>query len=149
VYYNAIYDMILVVAREGDPVDLDGNGTFDDDAYIGRGTNTLTAFEPNDAFLTDNGLLYFIANLRDDPVSGNDLNSNPVSGTPQAFMRRLVDPCPSDLNRDGETNVADLFLLLAAWGTDGNGAVIALARNTVDVNDLFRLLAAWGECFPK
>lgn len=60
-----------VVVREGDPVDLDGNGIADDDAFIGRGTDTSSAFNPNDIFLSDDGMLYFFAPLRDS--MGNDL----------------------------------------------------------------------------
>ena len=44
-----------VVAREGDPVDVDGNGSFDDGAFLGRGNNTLVAFQANDLALTDQG----------------------------------------------------------------------------------------------
>ena len=33
-----------VIIREGDPVDLDGNGSFDDSVYIGDGTPTSSAF---------------------------------------------------------------------------------------------------------
>lgn len=146
VYYDSFYDIHTVVAREGDPVDLDGNGSFDDDAFIGRATNTLTAFAANDVFITDQKMLYFIANLNDG--AGNDLQSNPSFGTPDALMRQLVDPCPADLARDGVIDVFDLFVLLSNWGTDGDGAVMALPRNTVDVFDLFKLLSAWGPCFP-
>jgi hypothetical protein len=53
-------------------------------------------------------------------------------------------PCPADLNGDGEVDVSDLLLLLAAWGEssvptdiDGDGVVA--------VGDLL-LLAAWGPC---
>ncbi|MHC4976443.1 MAG: hypothetical protein ACYTF7_07535 [Planctomycetota bacterium] len=54
-------------------------------------------------------------------------------------------PCDSDFNIDGNTNGADLGLLLAAWGTstplydlndDGN----------VDGADLGLLLSGWGAC---
>lgn len=146
VYNDSFYDIQTVVAREGDPVDLDGNGAFDDDAFIGRGTNTLTAFAANDVYITDQKLVYFIANLRDG--AGNDLQSNPSFGTPDAFMRRLVDPCPADLVRDGVVDIFDLLQLLSAWGTDGFGAVLDLPRNSVDVADLMKLLSAWGDCFP-
>jgi hypothetical protein len=46
-----------VVCREGDPVDLDGNGLFDDGHFI----NT---FGNDDVLLNDNGELYFVATLR-------------------------------------------------------------------------------------
>jgi hypothetical protein len=47
------------VAREGEPLDLDGNGTFDDNAYI----NT---FGNDDAVLTDGRVLYMVITMRDD-----------------------------------------------------------------------------------
>ncbi|MEM1034798.1 MAG: hypothetical protein AAGN82_30945, partial [Myxococcota bacterium] len=53
-----------VVAREGDPVDVDQNGFFDDDAFI-------STFGNDDAFLADNGLFYFVASLEDG--NGNDI----------------------------------------------------------------------------
>lgn len=47
-----------VIAREGDPIDVDGNGFFDDDAFF----NT---FGNDDGALTDEGLFYFVATIRD------------------------------------------------------------------------------------
>jgi len=49
---------VTVIAREGDPLDLDGNGMFDDDAYF-------NVFGTDDAFLSDAGDLYVVATLRD------------------------------------------------------------------------------------
>jgi hypothetical protein len=46
-----------VVAREGDPVDVDGNGALDDDAYV----NT---FQPNDTHLTDDRRIFLLVTLR-------------------------------------------------------------------------------------
>lgn len=74
-----------VVLREGDPVDLDGNGLFDDDVFIGRGNDTLTAFSADNAFLTDDLVLYMFISLRNG--AGVDLNSNPVFSTPLAMLR--------------------------------------------------------------
>lgn len=45
------------VLREGDPVDVDGNGLFDDDAYI-------SVFNNDDSVLTDNLWYLFMADLR-------------------------------------------------------------------------------------
>jgi len=93
-----VYDGQEVVIREGDQVDLDGNGILDDDAYIGRGDNTLTAFNANDAVLTDDGWLYFIAPLHN--AAGEDLGTFGTGG--DAFMRlRLPAPCSSgNVNAD-------------------------------------------------
>ena len=53
------------------------------------------------------------------------------------------DPCPADLDDDGEVGINDFLLLLAAWGTpdgdiDGDG--------TTDIADFLLLLASWGPC---
>jgi hypothetical protein len=47
-----------VIVREGDPIDVDGNGLFDDDAFF----NT---FGNDDALLFDDGRLLFNASMRD------------------------------------------------------------------------------------
>jgi len=51
-----VFNGTTVVARQGDPVDLDGNGLFDDDAYF----NT---FGNDDAFLSDDLKLYIVATI--------------------------------------------------------------------------------------
>lgn len=137
-----------VLAREGDAVelDLDGNSVFDD-AFIGRGNNTLAAFEANDIFINEDGDVYFFASLRDE--AGVDLNSSPTFGAPQAFLRILASapPCVGDLNGDGVVDIADLSTLLSNFGTlsgatpeqgdlNGDGAV--------DLGDLTLMLSAFG-----
>jgi hypothetical protein len=132
-----------VLAREGDPVDLDGNGMFDDDAFIGRGNNTLSAFEANDLYISDTGMVHFFANLRNG--AGVDLNSSPSFGTPQAFMRiqvSLTPACPADFNNSGSITVQDIFDFLAAYfagdlAADFNGV------GGLTVQDIFDFLAAY------
>lgn len=136
-----------VVLREGDPVDVDNNGAFDDDAFVGRGVNTNVAFEPNDFVLTDDMHLYAFVNLRN--AAGQDLNSTPAFGTPQAFIRLTlaVPPaCLGDLNNDGQRNTVDLTIFLTNFGTvqpaftggdlDGDG--------DVDTADLVNFLGVFG-----
>lgn len=140
-----------VVLREGDPVDLDGNGQFDDDAFVGRGNNTLSAFEPNDFVLTDDLHLYCFITLHNG--AGQDLNSTPAFGTPQAFIRlTLATPpaCLTDLDNSGVTDTADLVIFLANFATsvppntngdnDGDG--------DVDTADLVNFLGAFGQPCP-
>jgi hypothetical protein len=99
-----------VILREGDPVDLDGNGEFDDDVFIGRGVNTNPAFAPDNFHLTDDGMLYFVAPLRDS--AGNDLGSIPAFGSGgQAFMRmqiKMGKALLGDMNCDGVISVSDI-----------------------------------------
>jgi hypothetical protein len=108
----AVLNGSTVIVREGDRVDLNGNGQEDDDAFIGRGVNSGTAFSPNNLFLAEDGYLYFIANLRDS--AGNDLNSNPAFGAPTAFLRVRTSPGPScdpDVNCDGSADGFDVEVM--------------------------------------
>ncbi len=79
-----------VVCRESDPVDLDGDGIFDDDAYV-------DAFGDDDLFLTEDLLLYVVATLKDG--TGTRIG--------QALLRIDVDPgvgtpyCDASLNSTG------------------------------------------------
>jgi chitin-binding protein len=55
------------------------------------------------------------------------------------------DPCPGDFNEDMTVNVADLLILLKAWGTvdldiDVDGDTL------VGVAELLHLLSLWGNC---
>ncbi len=49
----------VVVAREGEPIDIDGNGLFDDNA-------NFSTFGSDDAFLSEDRMLYVVATMRDD-----------------------------------------------------------------------------------
>ena len=49
----------MEVMREGEPLDIDGNGLFDDNAFV----NT---FGNDDAVLTDGRILYLVVTMRDD-----------------------------------------------------------------------------------
>jgi hypothetical protein len=69
----------FVLLRQGDAVDLDGDGQLNDDAYI-------DIFNNEDSFLTDDGWFYFTADLRDG--SG--------AGIGQAFLRVAI-PEPASL----------------------------------------------------
>ncbi|MEZ6232661.1 MAG: GC-type dockerin domain-anchored protein [Phycisphaerales bacterium] len=118
-----------VVAREGDPVDLDGNGLFDDDAF-------LSVFNNDDAFLTDDGYLYFTADLR----------NGAATAIGQAFMRLEVftagPTCQPDLTTgaiagqpgygvpNGVVSNDDFFYYLQQFAA-GNLAVADLTTGAV------------------
>jgi hypothetical protein len=55
------------------------------------------------------------------------------------------EPCPGDLDGDGDTDQSDLGILLAAWGIDDGGDLDG--DNDTDQSDLGILLADWG-CTP-
>jgi hypothetical protein len=144
----AVLNGEMIIAREGDGVDLDGNGILDDDVFIGRGNNTLSAFEPDDVAISPDRTVYFIANIRDG--AGNDLNSDPAFGAPQALLRLVLGggepPCPADWDGNGTVNSTDISAFLTAWldslnnqdlnaDFDGNG--------TVNSSDISAFLTAW------
>ncbi|MDP1661925.1 MAG: GC-type dockerin domain-anchored protein [Phycisphaerales bacterium] len=81
-----------VIAREGDPVDLNGNGIDDDDAY-------LSIFNNDDCVLSAGLVYYFFADLRDG--TGTTLG--------QAFLSIDLNatPCPADLGSTGGVPGAD------------------------------------------
>jgi hypothetical protein len=81
-----------VVAREGDPVDLNANGLDDDDTY-------LSVFNNDDSVLTAGLVYYFFADLRN--------GAGTLVG--QAFMSIDLAPvsCPADIGTQGGLPGAD------------------------------------------
>ena len=149
-----------IVAREGDPIDLDGNGQFDDDAFIGRGVNTNSAFHANDIFLTDDMWVYFFASLRN--AAGEDLGSFGTGG--DAFLRVQVTEhacpnpgtsgnyCSADLDGNCKIDIIDLATLLATYGLcPGDPMYVPEADFSDDGNpciglaDLATLLAQYND----
>jgi subtilisin family serine protease len=67
-----------------------------------------------------------------------------------ATMLGPVAPVPGDVNGDGCVDAADLGLILAAFGSDPQGAGLYLADVDldlrVDASDLGMMLAAWDPC---
>jgi hypothetical protein len=82
-----------VILREGDPVDVDGNGVFDDDAY-------LATFQPNDLFITDTRMLYLLVTLRNS--AGTNIGD--------AFIRKQLplSAVTGDMNCDGGVGFGDI-----------------------------------------
>jgi hypothetical protein len=75
-----------------------------------------------------------------DDADGNWVPDCCEAGTP-------CDPCPGDVNFDGQVNGADISVLLGFWGL--NGKPVAADINTdgsVDGADLAQLLGSWGPC---
>ena len=54
--------------------------------------------------------------------------------------------CPADLNGDGTVGMADLLLLLGAWGPNPGHDADLDGDGIVGVPDLLALLAVWGPC---
>ncbi len=54
--------------------------------------------------------------------------------------------CSGDIDADGTVGVADLLVLLAAWGPNAGHPADLDHDGTVGLTDLLALLAAWGGC---
>jgi len=147
----AVLNGTTVVFREGDPIDLDGNGQFDDAAFIGRGSNTLSfvSGSGNDTtafWLTDDRTVWGLINLRDGELSGTDINVTPAFATPTALVRippsTTPPACPADFDNSGTRDVSDIFAFLSAWFANGPGSDFDNS-GTRDVSDIFAFLSAW------
>ncbi|TWT46074.1 hypothetical protein RAS1_25210 [Phycisphaerae bacterium RAS1] len=131
----------LVVAREGDGVDVDGNGLLDDDAF-------LSVFNNDDSFLTADRRYYFHCDLR---------NGAAVS-LGQALLVMQLPPRAAtligDANCDGEVNILDINPFILAIGDPAQYALdfpcCPLANSDVngdgnvdilDINPFIALLA--------
>lgn len=127
-----------VVAREGDMIDLNGNGLADDDAFI-------SIFNNDDGVLTDDLQLVFFANC----VNGLGTSIGQV-------VLRLdlapVIPCPADVFKSGEVDLDDLLAVINTFGSD-----CSPCRPTscpadvdddcdVDLDDLLFVINGWGIC---
>ncbi len=137
-----------VIVREGDGVDVDGNGILDDDCFIGHATNTSSAYTPDTAFVTDDGWLYFMANIKN--AAGVGYNSSAL-GSANALLRvrAFVPPpvCDGDANGDNIVDSADLSVLLSNFNTaTGGGAAFGDFNGDGFVNsaDLSVLLGSFG-----
>jgi hypothetical protein len=90
-----------VVMRENDPVDLDGNGTFDDDTYV-------RTFRDDQAFLSDDGELYIVVRLRSGAAAFCGATDTDIG---QALVRINVGgtgpSCDYDYNQDENVDLLD------------------------------------------
>lgn len=110
---------VEVLLREGDPIDLDGNGQFDDNVFIGRANAANAAFQANGIQLANDGTVYMLINIRD--ADGIEYNSNPAFGSPSAFVTFDITPepgcgaCSADYNQDGGVDGADVEAFFIGW----------------------------------
>ena len=54
--------------------------------------------------------------------------------------------CKADLSEDDMVSVADLLILLGAWGPNAGHPADFDVNGAVGVSDLLRLLGSWGAC---
>ena len=59
-----------------------------------------------------------------------------------------VNPCPGDITNGGTVDATDLSIVVAAWGTNGQGEFQADIDDSglVDGGDLALVLGGWGPC---
>ena len=53
--------------------------------------------------------------------------------------------CPSDINGDNTTDVSDILMLVAAWGSNDVNADVN-GDGVINVSDLSIMIEAWGPC---
>ncbi len=120
-----------LIAREGDPIDLDNNGVFDDNAAI-------RSFGNDDAIITPDGVVYLVCTMR----TGDDNGSNTDIGDAIIRIDTSADGCPCEFSGDpAMVDVQDLLAFLALWFVNDAGA--DLNGGGVDVTDLLDFLACW------
>lgn len=108
----------------------------------------------NIAALVDPNRFYFPGDFAV-PIAISDANLIVVrgydftaGGDPMVLLFRIVGPtpCPTDLNRDGQTGAADIAALLSAWGAAGSAGEDLDGSGSVGSSDITVLLSAWGSC---
>jgi hypothetical protein len=111
-----------------------------------------------DCTFTDNSADYNGGGMYNHDNSNPSLTDTTVCGnTPDQIYggwtdnggNTVADECPidcPDLDGDGEVKVADLLILLAAWGPCDGCAADLDGDGEVKVADLLLLIAAWGAC---
>jgi hypothetical protein len=140
-----------VLLRESDPLDLDGNGQFDDDVFIGRANPANVPFEANDTYLTDDGTVYMLVSIRDG--DGIEYNTVPAFGTPQCLITFNIyggeecPPCAADYNNDGGVDGADVESFFLAW-EDAQTCADVNEDGGIDGADVEFFFVAWenGGC---
>lgn len=110
---------------------------FEDGVWTLRAEVTAADAAPLDRFgrtVSLSGQRLLVGAVFDDD-SGQDSGAAYVFESPPA--------CPTDVDGDGNVNVADLLIVLGAWGTPGGDIT---GDGTTNVADLLAVLGAWGPC---
>ncbi|MHC5001649.1 MAG: hypothetical protein ACYTJ0_00860 [Planctomycetota bacterium] len=85
------------------------------------------------------------------PIPADDLPNPDFAGN---YMVRAIatepsNPCPTDLDGNGATDVDDLVGVILDWSCTGDdclGDVPGVSPGIVDVDDLVAVILAWGPC---
>jgi hypothetical protein len=152
-----VYDNAVVIARENDPVDLDGNGVFDDGVYIRafRGKANTPNFTGIVAFTNDNAVIVAVS-LRSTAAALCHLNDTEVC---RALVRIPLPPKGACCNGTSCT----VGIQLACAGTyKGDATTCEAPGNPItccpanfdhvgglSVADIFAFLTAWFNGDPQ
>jgi hypothetical protein len=121
-----VYNNERVVARQGDGVDLDGNGQLDDDAFI-------DIFNNDDIFLLDDGTLLFTA----------EIYNSALASLGQAVITISLAPgCAADFNGDNQVDFFDYLDFASAFDAEDPAADFN-GDNQVDFFDYLDFAAAF------
>jgi len=126
-----------------DPLGPDGQpGTADDNLRLLSGSPGIDAAD-NDAVPGGVDIdLDGNSRFMDDPCTDDTGNGDPPIVDMGAYE---YQPCPGDLDCDGDTDQSDLGVLLADWGcTGGDCPGDCDGDGDTDQSDLGILLADWG-----
>jgi hypothetical protein len=85
------------------------------------------------------------ADGRDDIVTAN-LAMITGNGSASVLLNMSSISCAADVNGDGNVDVTDFLMLLAAWGPNPGHPADINNDGVVDVQDFLELLAGWGPC---
>ncbi len=139
-----------VLVREGDPVDLNGNGMFDDNVFI-------RSFQPDDLFLGDDGVLRFLVTLKDGAAvnlgdafldlqigpddgpycAGDGVDPLVTTACPCANTGALGNGCASSFNAAGANitisgTAANDDVVLIGAGMQATGICVFLQGDAID-----------------
>jgi hypothetical protein len=107
------------------------------------GVRTISAIIEWSADCNSDGIVDY-GQIRDGTFP--DVNAN---GVPDCCEPgESCTPCPGDVTNGGTVDAADLSILLAAWGTNGQGEFDTDLNGDglVDGGDLALVLGGWGAC---
>ena len=131
----AVYNNEKVILADGDPIDLDSNGSFDDDVFV----LGLAALDFYTSFLGEDG--YWYATIATRTGAGSPLG--------EAIVRVRVTPaCSADFNGTDGVTADDIFAFLDAWFAQNGQAGSGLSADfngdeLVTADDIFAFLDAW------
>ena len=148
-YQNSVlvHNGSTVIAREGDPIDINGNGIADDDAYIAN-------FPQNRAFISADREVWVVVDVRTRAATCNAASTN-VAAMPAIIGQAMLvidlpatgPVCLADINADGIVDGNDFTDFINAFGV-GDATLDLRADvvpdNIIDGNDFVAFINAFS-----